>query len=387
MRLTSYFAIAAFFILLFAACGENAPSAKIETIDGVQHIHNPEIPLHPEKTVTFEKELAINEEDANGNIILYKPSLIAIDSEGNICIFDSQDFSIKVFSPEGTFVKSIGRQGEGPGEFQSIGPMKFFPDGRLLVLDWRTRRTSFFDPKGKFQNSYPWRNNHFECFWITENSLTIDEFIYGEKTQLFVKTFDFTGKEIKSIGEFKPRRPKILTEGGMSFAMGIPYTPHSILCADPARELLYHCMNDNYMIEVFDEGGNLIRKLDRPYTPVPYTSEEQQEFRKQADERPDTPFSKMVKDMMLPSIKTITERMLVDDQGNLWVKTFEKKKQGERTYLAYDIFNPEGLYEARIWSDIRPQIFKDNKVYTLETDEETGFRTAKRYRVVWKQND
>ena len=169
--------------------------------------------------------------------------------------------------------------------------------------------------------------------------------------------------------------------------MMVPYTPYSILCADPARELLYHCMNDNYMIEVFDEGGNLIRKLDRPYTHVPYTSEEQQEFRKQADKRPDTPFSKMVKDMMLPSIKTITERMLVDSQGNLWVKTFEKKKQGERTYLAYDIFNPEGLYEARIWSDIRPQNFKDNKVYTLETDEQTGFRTAKRYRVVWKQKD
>jgi len=87
---------------------------------------------------TSEEELAINEEDANGNIILYKPSRITIDSEGNICIFDSQDISIKVFSPDGTFVKSIGRQGEGPGEFQSIGPMKFFPDGRLLVLDWRS---------------------------------------------------------------------------------------------------------------------------------------------------------------------------------------------------------------------------------------------------------
>ena len=144
MRFTSYFAIVSFFILLFAACGEKTPSAKIETINGVQHILNLETPLHPEKSVTFEEELAINEEDANGNIILYKPSLIAIDSEGNICIFDSQDFSIKVFSPEGTFVKSIGRQGEGPGEFQSIGPMKFFPDGRLLVLDhFLIRRENF----------------------------------------------------------------------------------------------------------------------------------------------------------------------------------------------------------------------------------------------------
>ncbi len=138
MRFASYFVIATSIIFLFAACGDKAPSAKIETIDGVQHIYNLETPLHPEKSVTFEKELAIKEEDANGNIILYKPSRITIDSEENICIFDSQDVSIKVFSPDGTFVKSIGRQGEGPGEFQSIGPMKFFPNGRLLVLDWRS---------------------------------------------------------------------------------------------------------------------------------------------------------------------------------------------------------------------------------------------------------
>ncbi len=48
-------------------------------------------------------------------------------------------------------------------------------------------------------------------------------------------------------------------------------------------------MNDNYMIEVFDEGGNLMRRLARPYTPIPYTTEEQREFRKRADERPDSP--------------------------------------------------------------------------------------------------
>ena len=331
------------------------------------------------------EELAIAEEDANGNIILFKPYQIAVDFKDNIYIADRQDFTIKVFSSDGSFIRTIGRQGEGPGEFQFIGSLAFFPDGRLLVLDFRARRTSFFDSQGDFLNSYPWRNSHLRFYWLTEDSFTVDERIYGEKSQLFIKTFDFSGNEILSIGEFSPIQPKILQGEEMSFAMSVPYTPYSILCADPNRKLLYHCMNDVYLIEVFDAGGDLIRKIIRPYSPVPYTAEEQLEFKQRADERPDNPFSKMIKDMELPSIKTITESMLVDDRGNLWVGTFEEKEQENRKLSAYDIFNPEGFYEARIWTDIHPRIFLNGKMYTLEIDEETGFQTAKRYHVVWEK--
>lgn len=43
-------------------------------IDGIEYVHNPEIPLNPNKMVSFEEELSIGEEDEEGNIVLFRPA-------------------------------------------------------------------------------------------------------------------------------------------------------------------------------------------------------------------------------------------------------------------------------------------------------------------------
>jgi hypothetical protein len=73
----------------------------------------------------------------------------------------------------------------------------------------------------------------------------------------------------------------------------------------------------------------------------------------------------------------------VDDDGNLWVKTFEEREEEGRTLSAYDIFNHEEYYDARIWGHLTPVVIDKGKMYRMETDEETGIRSLKRYRVVW----
>ena len=92
---------------------------------------------------------------------------------------------------------------------------------------------------------------------------------------------------------------------------------------------------------------------------------------------------KMVRGMSMPTVKTITSRMLVNDSGNLWVETHEQREEEGRVFTAYDIFNQEGYYEAKVWLDLRPEIFVKGKMYLMHTDEETGYRFLKRYRVIW----
>lgn len=169
--------------------------------------------------------------------------------------------------------------------------------------------------------------------------------------------------------------------GGIAFGISVPHSPRSIFAADQARKRLYHCVNDQYMIEVFDENGNVIRRIDRPYEPLPFTSEDAEEFRSRYAESES--MKKMVQGMAMPAVKTITPRMLVDEGGNLWVETYEKKKMDDKDVTAYDIFAPDGFYEAKVWVDVRPDIFMNGKMYRFHTDEDTGYRLVKRYRVVW----
>lgn len=73
-----------------------------------------------EKT-PFIKELELLDKfgglDVPSEQILANPVDIAISDEGLIYILDSEDNDIKIFKQDGTFIKHVGRRGNGPGEF------------------------------------------------------------------------------------------------------------------------------------------------------------------------------------------------------------------------------------------------------------------------------
>ena len=59
---------------------------------------------------------------------------------------------IRRWSPEGTPAGSLGREGEGPGEFQAVSGLGFFGDS-LWVWDRRGYRVSYFDLDGALLGS------------------------------------------------------------------------------------------------------------------------------------------------------------------------------------------------------------------------------------------
>ncbi len=75
---------------------------------------------------------------------------MATDSRGNIYILDGTAREIHVFDDAGGFVRTLGGQGEGPGEFREpLGPAIARGD-TLWVADGRAPRYSIFAPDGTF---------------------------------------------------------------------------------------------------------------------------------------------------------------------------------------------------------------------------------------------
>jgi hypothetical protein len=375
--------------MILSACSKKPENAtRVEIIDGIKYIHNTEIPLHPNKTVVFEEDLSIGGEDDEGNIILFRPMRFLVDQNENIYITDSQDQVIKVFDPDGRYMRTIGAKGEGPGEFSFISYQTFLPDGRLLVMDSRSIRISLFNSSGEFLVSHQWKKQLGMLQFATDSSCIVAEYFFEgdnpiEDRRLYIKEYDFRGNEIRSFGEFIPPEMKIHVEKNIAFGISTPHSPQSIFASDQKRQCLYHCLNDKYNIEVFDKDGQVFKKMDRPYEPIPFTSKDAEEFRARYENGRHT--KKFAKAMAMPKIKTITPRMLVDDLGNLWVQTHEQKEEEDRDFTAYDIFNADGYYEANIWIDKSPSLLMKGKMYRMETDEETGYRFLKRYRVIWTE--
>jgi len=373
-------------IILYPACSKKTENAAtVEVIDGIEYVHNSETPLFPNKTVFFEEELSIRSEDEEGNILLYRPGWHLVDRKGFVYICDLQDLKIKVFDPNGRLVRDIGQKGDGPGEFQNIGKIALLPDDRLIVLDWEAHRISLFDIEGKFINSHKFLNWSYDFFLTTNSTYVRDERIFGEKTKLVVKACDFSGNEILTYGDFEPHHSQEIKESGRRFTVSRPYDVRSILAGDPKNTRLYHCMNDKYLIEVYNQNGKLFRKIDRPYKPLPTRSEDKKKYLDGFSNSSEADLALIDKNVEMPPVKTITDRLVVDDLGNLWIETNEEKEELGKSFIAYEIFNEDGIYETKVWLTLPPGIFKNGKMYTRETDEETGYRVYRRYRVVWNE--
>lgn len=366
------------------ACGPGTGGGgvEVENIDGVEYVHNPADPLNPGGGPRFEEDLSIEAEDEEGNIRFYRPAALLVDRNDNIYVADYRDAVIRVFAPDGKYIRTIGRKGQGPGENQVITQMAWRPDERLLVFDHRSRRSSLFDRLGNFLSSHPWKQSHFELFWADESGYLTEETVFGEEPTLMVKKFDWEGGEIETWGEFNPYRMHVERSGGSAISIGIPYAPRSIFAGDGERGRLYHCFNQSYRIEVYDGPSRLMRVIDRPYQRVPFTSEDADEYYASVDRRNNPSFSELARKVDLPDEKTVTDGMRVDDLGFLWIETQETRVKDGIALRAYDVFDPDGLYQFRIWLEFTPGLIARGGMYRVHRDEETGSASIKRYRVI-----
>lgn len=92
--------------------------------------------------------------------------------QGRIYLMDTSQKKIMVFTTAGQFVRTIGRQGGGPGEFRQLFTMDV-KDGLIAGFDQARRRITLFDSSGTFLNSFGTRTKESapsgNCISITSN--------------------------------------------------------------------------------------------------------------------------------------------------------------------------------------------------------------------------
>ena len=90
---------------------------------------------------------AVLEATSSDNLFLSGVSDIAVDSRGSVYVKDWQEEGILVLDTDLTHDRTIGRRGEGPGEFMSAFFIQVLSGDSLLVWDSDLQRTTVFPPE------------------------------------------------------------------------------------------------------------------------------------------------------------------------------------------------------------------------------------------------
>ncbi|MCP4573424.1 MAG: hypothetical protein GY838_13795 [bacterium] len=116
---------------LLAASG--CAAAERHVVDGVLHVRNDARPRDGVRTIELEEQWRVGGDEDEVFFGLVNKLLVADD--GTLFLLDSRLAHVEVFGPDGVHLRTIGRRGEGPGEFNLPLDMVLMEDGSLAVSE------------------------------------------------------------------------------------------------------------------------------------------------------------------------------------------------------------------------------------------------------------
>jgi len=377
---------------IFPSCKK--PSAKWEAIikksDGITVIKNPSFPRLPEMKITFEEELTIGTAEGNENDMFVSQVFINADEEGLIYITDRERRTVKIYDPNGQYLFSIGRPGQGPGEFQDISRVIFDSEGRICLLDSSIQRISFFRRDGTFLNAKrtPLKIDMLRMnpqgFYIgripdsikLKNAKSWD-YVYG----LFDPQFNLVKEFMRFPQEaWWTTKGKSLTQVLANYLSSIAFRPRVHFDID-GKGFLYFGYPEEYVIRVYSPDGRLVKLIRREHEPRLIERKDKERFMENqigelGSKIPAGEVRNIFSHISYPQYKPAYERFAVMENG--WI--FVVVDSAESNSVLVDIFDQEGQYIAAFETNIPTEelFFKNGKAYAVATID--GYKFIKRYR-------
>jgi len=345
--------------------------AKILTEDGVRVVVNPAEPLYGGIKLELEEELRIGKE-GDDREQFYRVRDIAADPQGYFYVDDMSNGRVQVFDPQGAFLRTIGRPGQGPGEFENPTLIRFGgQEGRIHVMD-RFQRINLFDGQGIYIRSVMPERGLFDYFPdAADGFVAVMRTGSGEDLTSghALCRLDANGKTRTVLAEFTSNlHMERRGEGTLVVMTGYEMT----LYASPlAGQGLVYGHSKEYELVVLgleDKKALVIRKVEpRPE----FTSKEKKDLGR---------FPGL-------KLKPYFFGLLTDPQGRIYVQR-NMNRGGKRgygpiatEYKQFEVFGPEGTFLFRAALPPNTRMIAEGSVYSFFVDEDQGLEFAQRFRI------
>jgi hypothetical protein len=314
----SFASMLASFMILLIVIAVPVDGQKIETVDGVRIVHNKkggEWGNNPRISIELIRTIGdVNTEDEN--LAFDNPGNMAVDDAGNIYILDTGNQRIQKFSPEGKYVATIGRKGQGPGDLSRPGSINLDKRGYVYVLDGNLKKIQVFSPDGKDHQVIPTvKLNLDRIRLLTSGRIVATSYasigISGqqkEKSQpKLVKLLDADLNIVKEFGEPFDYGDEITN----NFANGVGFEVDS-------QDNIFLIFARQNRIEKYSQDGRLLWKADRELN-----------YSTKVIERGKQEVTGTSSRYTAPKMNQVSGGIAVDEKGRAWVVTFNRQIKKE----------------------------------------------------------
>jgi hypothetical protein len=350
----------------------------IENKNGVIIVNNIGGPIYEGAIFNLEEEMSIGEEEGPEEYLFSRITDFDVDEEGNIYIIDGASAQIRIFGSDGKYLKSIGKKGQGPGEFQMPIFVQIAPQDKLVVFDYMVGKLIYFSLDGRYQRQKmaTWSRYSIQPIKLDShgNLIGIEVMAPAPIDGKLLNKYDSDLKPIMEI--FKEEQDiEHKNKNNKEFDIEKPM----LCCAVSLKDNIYWGYPEKYEIKNIDHNGNLIRIIQKKFKNLAISAKDKEKYASRFSD-----IIKMGGKLVFPDKLPAFKDISIDNHERLYIKTYEQV-EGKEDVFYFDVFDGEGKYLAKITPNAnlnRHSVWKKGQLYTIESDEK-GYEKVVRYKIHW----
>ena len=325
------------------------------------------------------EDLVVGARGEDPNYLFFRPLEVAVDSSGRMYVLDLGNRLVQVFDSEGEHLRTLGQEGQGPGEFQLPFGLTIAGD-RVIVSDMRSRRLSIWDLEGAHLVDVLMPGGLEETMFGTGAGSIVGAVgrrLEDQSSVIDVALFSIEGTETVRYASLPESEVFRLTSDRERIVMSRMSGGPSFTAAPSGR--VYATVGEEYQVLAFDASGSPLWAL-RAARPRRAFGEEHKNavLESLRDRNPDV---NAMKGEWPEFIHTIG-RLAVDGHGHLYVFPYVFRDMGPDE-LPVEVYSPEGerLF-AGTMSDDGWSTASGDFVYSLRRNQQTEEQELVRYRLI-----
>lgn len=370
---------------LGSACTNQSPEDLPDHIQSLENVTVHASGSEPASSISLTETISIGDSE---DVLFSRISNIDVDDSGNVYISEgsSGNEAIFVFDSNGDPITEIGRSGEGPGEFRSILDMKVYGD-HLFVLDASLSRIQIFDIENHSviheMNLDPGQWNQ-----TSEQSVLFpnDIFVLDERTILLAINHITWELDTKSYYQLHLDEEVISTRIlSHDYIRQLPDPKSRHVFFDPfggrglvdlsTEKKIYNVWSDELLFKVYNMDGTYLRAFYHPFRRSTLSRSEALNFHNSEQ------FKSAIQHDGIPTHWRALEHMFIDDENRLWISTI----RDNREIYEWWILDKHGnvIAEKNLPRSIEVKKVKDDFLYAVKVEEETGLQQILKYHIQW----